>query len=281
MSGSSPSNVTTTQNTSLPSWLNNANEYGAGQAQQLYQKGGPQYYSGSTVAPLSSIQEQYLNGASSLGANGNPTLNAANGETQRTLGGQYLDPNSNPYLASTFNQAANAVQNRVSSEFGQAGRNLESSIPVQNDQMNQLATQIYGGNYANERNLMGQAANTASGLNTSNLANMQGVAQAGALSQQQAQNYDNAAQTRWNYNQNLPYNNLTSYMGQVNSLAHGGTSTSSQPVFQNTAGNVLGGALAGNSVGSSLSSGQPSDSFWGQYGGLIGSGVGALAGYMS
>jgi hypothetical protein len=271
MSSSSPSHVTTTQNTQLPSWLDSANQYGVGQAQQLYQRGGPQFYPGSTVAPLSSIQENYLTAANDLGTNGNPTLTAANGETQRTLGGQYLDPNSNPYLASTFNQAANAVQNRVSSEFGASGRNLEASIPVQNDQMNQLATQIYGGNYANERQLMGQAANSAIGLNTSNLANLQGVAQAGALSQQQAQNYINGAQTAWNYNQNLPYTNLNNYMGLINSLQHGAMQTNQQPVFQNTAGNVMGGALAGSQVGSGM----------GQYGSLIGAGIGALAGYMS
>lgn len=88
------------------------------------------------------------------------------------MGGKYLDPNSNPYLASTFNQAANAVQNRVASQFGQAGRNLEASIPVQNDQMNQLATQIYGGNYQAERQNQQQMAAMVPGLNSSGLANL-------------------------------------------------------------------------------------------------------------
>jgi len=271
MSGSSPSNVTTTNTTSLPSWLNDANQYGVGQAQQLYQKGGPQYYPGSTVAPLSSIQEQYLTSANNLGTSGNPTLGAANGYAQNTLDGNYLNPSSNPYLASTFQQAAKGVQNQVSSEFGNAGRNIEASIPVQNDQMNQLATQIYGGNYQNERNLQQQAAATVPGLNTSNLANLGAVGQAGALEQQQAQNYIGGAQSAWNYNQQLPYTNLTNYMGLINSLAHPVTQTNTQPVFQNTAGNMLGGAMAGSSLGSSLSSNP--------YAGLIGAGLGALGGY--
>lgn len=42
--------------------------------------------------------------------------------------------------------------------------------------MNQLATQIYGGNYANERQLQQGAASNASPLNSSNLANMEGTA---------------------------------------------------------------------------------------------------------
>lgn len=251
---SGPSNVTTTQNMSLPSWLNNANQFGAGQSQQLYQKGGPQYYPGSTVAPLSSIQEQYLTNANNLGTGGNPTLGAANGYTQNVLDGNYLNPDSNPYLASTFNQAANAVQNRVSSEFGQAGRNIEASTPVQNDQMNQLATQIYGGSYQNERNLQQQAAANTPGLNASNLANLGAVGQAGALEQQQAQNYITGAQNAWNYNQQLPYSNLSNYMNQVNALAHPVTQTNSQPVFQNTAGNVMGGVMAGASLLNALNS---------------------------
>jgi len=269
--GSSPSNVTTTQNTTLPSWLNNANQYGVGQAQQLYQKGGPQYYPGSTVAPLSSIQEQYLTSANNLGANGNPALGAATDYTKSVLGGSYLNPNSNPYLDATFNQAANAVQNRVGSEFAGAGRNIESSIPVQNDQMNQLATSIYGGNYQNERNLQQQAAANAPNLNAANLSNLGATANAGALEQQQAQNYITGAQNAWNYNQQLPYNNLSQYMTLANSLAHGNTSTSTQPVFQNTAGNMVGGALAGSQIGSGM----------GQYGSLIGAGLGALGGYFS
>ncbi|HXD38160.1 MAG TPA: hypothetical protein VN624_16005, partial [Rhodanobacter sp.] len=151
------------------------------------------------------------------------------------------------------------------------GRNIEASIPVQNDQMNQLATQIYGGNYQNERNLQQQAAANTPGLNASSLANLGAVGQAGALEQQQAQNYIGGAQNAWNYNQQLPYTNLSQYMGLVNSLAHPVTQTNTQPVFQNTAGNVLGGAMAGSSLGSSLSSNP--------YAGLIGAGLGALGGY--
>lgn len=278
---SSPHSVTTTQNTSLPGWLDSANQYGVGQAQQLYQKGGPQYYPGSTVAPLSSIQEQYLTGANNLGANGNPTLNAANTYTQGALSGEYLNPSSNPYLAQTFNQAANAVQNRVGSEFGAAGRNLEASIPVQNDQMNQLATQIYGGNYQNERNLQGQAATNANVLNSSSLANMGAVGQAGALLQQQSQNYINGARTAWDYDQNRPYTNLNNYMNTVNSALHGVNQTNTQPVFNNQWGSALGGAMAGYSAGDQSAQQSDKGSFWNQYGGMIGAGLGALAGYSS
>lgn len=179
------------------------------------------------------------------------------------LGGKYLSPASNPYLQDTFHQAANQVQNQVGSQFAGMGRNLEASIPVQNDQMNQLATQIYGGNYANERNNMQSAAQNAVSLNGASLANLGALGQAGALQQQQAQNYADAAQNRWNYNQNLPWQNLNNYMGSINSLQHGGTSTEQQPVFHNRTAGALGGAMTG----------------YGSTGSLWGAGIGALAGY--
>ncbi|WP_445146261.1 hypothetical protein [Dyella sp. Tek66A03] len=90
------------------------------------------------MADLSPLQNQYLTESQQLGVNGNPSLNAAMNYDTNAANGAYL--NANPYLNSTFQNAANAVQNQVGSEFAGSGRNLESSIPVQNDQMNQLAT---------------------------------------------------------------------------------------------------------------------------------------------
>lgn len=103
------------------------------------------------MADLNGLQNQYLSDSQALGTYGNSALNAATNYVTNAENGAYL--NANPYLNATFQQAANAVQNRVGSEFAGSGRNLESSIPVQNDQMNQLATQIYGGNYAQQSQL--------------------------------------------------------------------------------------------------------------------------------
>lgn len=49
--------------------------------------------------------------------------------------------------------------------------------------------------------------------------------------QNQAQNYLNAQMNQWNYNQNLPYQNLANYENMINSLSHGNTTTSTQPVY--------------------------------------------------
>lgn len=266
--GGSPSNVTQTSVQQLPAWLTNANTFGAQQAKDLYNKGGTPYYPGQTTAPLSSIQENYLTSANNLGQNGNPALNAATGYATNAANGAYL--NSNPYLDATFNQAANAVQNKVGSQFAGSGRNLEASIPVQNDQMNQLATSIYGGNYANERQLQAQAAGMSPNLNAANLSNLNAQAAAGGLLQNQAQNYINADATRFNYNANLPQQNLTNYMNTVNSMQHGGASSSTQPVYRNKSASALGGAAAGATAGAAVG---------GPWGAAIGGGIGLLGGY--
>ncbi|HEX7129133.1 MAG TPA: hypothetical protein VF217_03575 [Rhodanobacteraceae bacterium] len=213
------------------------------------------------------MQEQYFNQASALGQNGNQALNAATNYASQAASGAYL--NSNPYLDATFNQAANAVQNRVASQFAGSGRNLEASIPVQNDQMNQLATQIYGGNYANERQLQAQAAGMAPELNQGNLANLSALGTAGGQLQQQAQALQDADANRFSYYANLPYNNLQNYMGLANSLAHGGTSSATQPVFHNRTQGALGGAAAGASAGSTF----------GPWGAAIGGVLGGIYGY--
>ena len=97
-----------------------------------------------------------------------------------------------------------------------------------------------------------QAAAGVPGLNGAGLNNLSAVAGAGALEQQQAQNYTNAAQQMWNYNQQLPYSNLGTYMNTINSLAHGGTTTNQQPVFSNTSGQIAGGVTAGLGLLSAL-----------------------------
>lgn len=90
----------------------------------------------------------------------------------KVVAGDYL--NANPYLDATFNQASKGVTKAyndvvipgITSRFGLSGR---SGSPAEaygvsgaqqnlGDSLSGLATQIYGGNYANERQLQQQAS---------------------------------------------------------------------------------------------------------------------------
>lgn len=76
---------------------------------------------------------------------------------------------------------------------------------------------------------------------------------------------------QYNYNQQLPYNNLNNYMNTVNSMSHGSSTTSTQPVYNNQAGSALGGMASGAAMGTAIMPG------WGT---AIGAGVGLLSSFL-
>lgn len=291
--GDSPSNVTQTNVTQLPSWLNNANTFGAQQAANLYNTGGPAYYPGNTVAPFSPLQEEYFTGVQNAAANGDPNANAGANFVQGQLAGEYANPASNPYLQSTFANAADAVQNQLGTEFAGAGRNPQASIGAQADQMNQLANDIYGGQYDEGMNQMMQAAQLAPAYNSMDLQNLANLGAAGSQLQEQSQNMINANQNLYDYYAQLPYTNLGTYMGTVNSLAHGGSDSATTPYFGPSKatqavstglagaglGGVIGGAMGSAAAGASTGAAAGMGVFSPE-GALIGGGLGLLAGWL-
>jgi hypothetical protein len=103
------------------------------------------------IAPyLSEAAEQARN----LYGQGNyvaPVTQSAIDYTKNVLGGGFMG--SNPYLDATFNKAAGAVTNQVQSNFGLSGRNPRGidAAGFAQEGYNDLANQIYGGNYQAER----------------------------------------------------------------------------------------------------------------------------------
>lgn len=161
-----------------------------GEAQQLYNTGGQQYFPGSTVTPFSTQTQQGIDqlgqralGGSmvSQGAQGlaSDALNSrpqfagaqsylpdpAQNTLQQTAAGQNLT--GNPYLDQQFDHAASRVTDafnrnvtpQIAAQFSQAGRtgsNAHAGAIGQasgrvSDSLAGLANQIYGGNYQRER----------------------------------------------------------------------------------------------------------------------------------
>ena len=86
----------------------------------------------------------------------------------QTLRGDFLLPGTNPYLQGTFDRAANTVQNRLDTQFGGAGRNLGASLPAVRQELSDLATGIFGGNYNAERDRQTQALGMSSNFDPLN-----------------------------------------------------------------------------------------------------------------
>ena len=160
-----------------------------------------------------------------------PLLGPAQAEMGKTISGQYLMPGANPYLDATFNQAAkgvtdqylNTVQPRTDALFngpGSMGKNTAfQQMTARNqyglgDNLSNLATNIYGGNYQTERGRQFGAAGAAP----------------------QFTNDQASAQF-------APHNAY----GALVSKPFGQSQTS--PYFDNKAGSIFGGALTGAAIG--------------------------------
>src|SRR5581483_4732565 len=248
---------TQTTNATGPSFALPFQQYGLGQAQAQYQGVNSPT---QLVAGFSPQQDQAISGIQGLATN-NPTLNAAQNYTQNVLNGS---PANNPYLNSEFNLGANQVQNRLSSEFAGAGRNIIGSAPVQADELNNLATQLYGGAYNTGVQQQENAAAQAPNIVGSQLGLQQGLFGAGQQIQNLGQNYITA-----------PQQFLQQYLNQVNQVP-GQSITSQQPLTTTQQIGLAGtGAGIGNTVGSLLGN-YLGGSGGGSVGGLLGSIAGAF-----
>lgn len=273
---------TVTQNTLPPQiapYLTGALQQG----QNLLQGGGPQYYPGQQVAGLNPMQLQGISGIEGLASGNNPAQSAAAANEFETSGA-LLNPSLNPYLQGTFQQAGNAVQNQLSSEFGTSGSNVINSLPVQSDEMNNLATQLYGGAYNQGLQNMTQASALAPSITSGQYIAPGELLQTGAGTQQQAQNEINAQMAQYNWNTQLPYNMLSWYSGLLgeNSSPFQGSSSSgnmtNNPWLTGAGLGLTGYGLMGGSSGiSSLMSSLIGSGAFAGGAGLAGIGAGTAA----
>lgn len=238
---------TTTTSTALPEWLQ---PY----AQQLISQYQGQAFdeNGNIKQAPDSINQQVagfnpnqmvaMNNIANMTGGMQGVANSGLGQTQATLNGAYLDPNSNPYLSATYDKAARKLTDAYSTatapsllaaaqksgNFG--GSAMDESLSLaQRDlgsSLGDLGTSIYGGNYANERtnqlNTLGMLPNTLNAGYTP----QQALLGVGAQQQQQEQsqmdtNYQNAV-TGIQY----PYELLSGFGGALGQAGMGaGTST--------------------------------------------------------
>jgi hypothetical protein len=127
-------------------------------------------------------------GASAMNNPANPYLNnfsraGATGSTQDMLGkaarGDYLSPDSNPWLKSTFDQGFGQVQNSVGSAMAGAGRFGSGAMAgALGSGATNLANDIYGANYQQERTRQQQAQQLIGQLQSSDRGQQQAAAEA-------------------------------------------------------------------------------------------------------
>jgi len=230
---------TQTTTSEPPKYLQPFLQQGMDAAQSAYTTGG------TPVTGFSPQTQQALDMAQMRASSGSPLNQSAQNYATTGLNGEFIG--KNPYLDDTFNQAARATQNQLTSEFARSGRNIEAREPIRADQLNNLATNIYGGAYDAERNRQQQLVPFASGLANQDYADIGQLANVGA--QYEALSREQTMQ---------PSNTLDQYLARLQGYP-GGTSTASTPMERN----VLAGALGGASMGNQMFGG------WGALGGGI------------
>ena len=166
--GGGPKNVTSTTSNQPPAFLlpglnaaTNASltdfygQTGQQPPQQGFQGGGPRG-GGPRGEPIGG------NGVQQPGqGTAPPLIDQGQNLVSQTLGGNFLNPDTNPYLQQTFDRAADLTQTRLASEFAGSGRDLGAARPARSDELQTLSSNIFGGNFQQERdrqqNALGQA----------------------------------------------------------------------------------------------------------------------------
>ena len=241
-----PDNVTQTTTTEPPDYLLPYLRQAAGSAQSLFGRGPQQYFPGNTVVPFSPQTNQALNLQQNRAMGGSPVTNAAQDLTTKTLSGDFL--NNNPYLDATFDKAAGAVGRQLDTTMARAGRDLDANIGVRADALNNLATDIYGGNYQAERDRQAGAVGSAIPLGREDYFDIAQLGEVGSAVEGQAQNIIGDRMNRFNFNQEAPHAALDRFISQLSGAPIGQNSTSTQPIHRNPMGSALGAGITGASL---------------------------------
>jgi len=217
-------------------------EYGLQEAKGLYQTDTPNYYGGQTYVGPSAQTQTALQAAQNRALAGNPLLPAAQQQQLGTIQGNYLSA-GNPYfqqaLAGPTQQATQAYNDAIKAAQGgasMAGRYGSGvSADIQNRAANTLASTLantYGNlayqNYAGERGMQNQAVMNAPALAQADYADISQLANIGKTAEDYQKTALQADIDRFNFEQNKPYQKLSSYLGAAYGAPMGNVSTTTQ-----------------------------------------------------
>lgn len=185
------------------------------EAASLYSGPAPRYYDNSTVAGISPETNLAWNAATARGANGSP-LNAEAGKyltdtMQGKYVGQYM---GGPGGDNVFNNVNSRVTPAVAAQFSAAGR-YGSGLHA--DTSTRALTEAYAPTamqgYQAERAMQQQAAGMAPAQAGQDFTDIGALEAVGAARQAQAQKLIDADRERFDYNQNIPLEQLKKYAG--------------------------------------------------------------------
>lgn len=197
-----------------------------------------QYYPYETYVPRNATQQQAGGMTRELAGADSPFVQGVGGMAQKTFAGDYLSPDSNPWLKQTFDRAATDVGQAFNrtimpsigarySSAGQAGSPQEAAAIARaqgelSDSLSGMATDIYGGNYSNERNRQIQMSQMAPALEESRFFAPQQLENQGTREQADQQNLLDSWIDRYEYNRDEVDMRNARYSGMLGNVVPGG-----------------------------------------------------------
>jgi hypothetical protein len=216
-------------------------------AANLYAAGGPEQYTGNRVVPFAPQTEAAMAGTVARATNGSPVVGAGQDYVTKSLNGGFM--NQNPYLDATFDLAARRSQNRLTSEFARSGRDVSAAAPARADMLTDLATQIYGGAYENDRNRQQGVLPYVNPLAEADYRDLSALGGIGAQVEDMSGRMIEDAASRFEYEQQRPEANLDQFLRRIQGQDLGENQTTQMPdVYRNRLAGALGGGMAGSAL---------------------------------
>lgn len=226
------------------------------EAHNLYKEGGPEYYPGQTYTDYSPQTQQALGLLEDRALAGSELNRAGQGLIQQTINGDFL--NANPYMDAMYDNAAGAVTRNyrdaiaptLDSTFSKAGRYGSNAHQTAHSQaqeglgrtLSTMADDMYGSNYRAERQNQLNAVPIGSQLAETDYNDMARLLSVGQMYEGKEGEKLQGDMNKWNYEQNLPYQNLAQYKAMIDGN-YGGTTTGT--TTQSGGGGGLLGDIAG------------------------------------
>lgn len=246
-------------------------------------------YQGQRIAGLDPAQQMGMNLTGAQALNGFQGQGDASNNYQSMMRGDFLNPESNPYLSANVNKAMGDITNayrtgtkpqtdaaaaRAGAFGGSAWQQMvNNNERTLGDSLGSTANQFYGQNYMNERANQMQGLGMMGAMQNLGYTDSSKLTGVGDALRNYNQDLLNTQYQDWQEAQNAPYlrqeqfgNALRSTMGAGSSS----TSTSSNPYKVSPIANALGGALGGYGLGSAMGMSNP----W------LGAGLGGAAGLL-
>jgi hypothetical protein len=217
-----------TQTTQVDPTIQPFLSFGLGEAQRLYQAGGPQYFAGDTFVRPSETTQTGLQALEQRASMGNPLVGAAQQQLQREISGDFLG--GNPFFQGAFAPAAQAATTQfqraigdIGSAASRAGRYGSGAMQnLQGQASNQLAQQLSNTagqlayqNYANERQRQTAATMAAPAMAQADYQDIQNLLAAGQAREGYTGQQLQSDIARFNFLQNAPQQNLSTFLSSV------------------------------------------------------------------